>query len=42
MRHSLPLPQQSGTEKISAGEALTRFIQRGMTSQPTTWISSMA
>lgn len=37
-----PLPAQSGAEEIVAGEALTRFIQRGMTSQPMAWTSSSA
>lgn len=32
-----PLPAQSGEEEIAAGEALTRYIQRGMTSAPVPW-----
>lgn len=32
-----PLPKQSGAEEIATGEALTRFVQRGMTNQPVIW-----
>lgn len=32
-----PLPRQSGEEEIAAGEALTRYLQRGMTSAPVVW-----
>lgn len=33
-----PLPAQSGAEEVAASEALTRFIQRGMTTTPVSWV----
>lgn len=33
-----PLPAQSGAEELAAGQALTRFIQRGMMDAPLQWV----